>query len=131
MSKLLDKLNGERFLTFGIIGAIVLVIWIIGCESKVSSMFDPTTKVSRIVLNSEVDLFLARAEEKYQVLDQKDAFKTLLTNQAALVAQGNTINPLGLLTTITSIIGTGAIIDNVRKGRKIKTLSKSEGNPQA
>jgi len=131
MSNIIAKLNGERFLVFGLIFAAFLMIWFLGCESQVTSMFEPETKVTREVLSSEVDLFLARAEEKYKILDQKDAFKTLLTNQAALVAQGNTINPLGLLTTIMSIIGVGAVVDNVRKNRKLKTLTEPSERPTA
>ena len=131
MKKLIAKLNGERCLVIGILIAGLICIWFIGCESKVSSMFDPQDKVTRRILDSEVDLFLARANEKYQILDQKDAFKQLLSDQAALVAQGGTINPWGLLTTITSLIGAGAIVDNVRKGRKLKSLSNPSSKQPA
>ena len=123
MKSIYKKLNGEKCLIAGILIAGTCLIWFVGCESHVQSMFEPETKITRRILNSEVDLFLARAEEKYRILGQKDAFKKLLTDQAALVASGGTINPLGLVTTILSIAGAGAIVDNVRKSRKIKTLS--------
>lgn len=123
MSSWFKKLNGEMYLICGILIAGVISIWFIGCESHVESMFEPGTKVTRGVLSSEVELFLARAEEKYQTLDRKDTFKKLLSEQASLIAQGGTINPFGLLTTILSIIGGGAIVDNVRKSRKLKSLS--------
>jgi len=131
MIKLIKKLNGELFMVISILIGGAFLIWIVGCESQVSSMFEPETKVTREILNSEVDLFLARAEEKYRTLDQKDMFKKLLTDQASIAAQGGTINPLGLVTTILSIIGSGAIVDNIRKSRKIKTLNGSSTKPSA
>jgi len=131
MTNIIKKLNGESCSIAGILIAAITMIWFIGCESQVNSMFEPETKVTRGILNSEVDLFLARAEEKYRILDQKDTFKKLLTDQASIAAQGGTINPLGLVTTILSIIGSGAIVDNVRKSRKIKKLNGSSSTSSA
>ena len=127
MLTIIKKLNGERFTVLGIVIALFVLAWFQGCQPKVTSMFEPGTKVTREILTSEVELFLARAQEKYSRLDQKDALKLLLSEQAALVSKSGTINPFGLITSLLSILGIGAVVDNVKKSKKINSLKSEAG----
>ena len=129
MSGILKALNGERFTVICICVALFIIAWFGGCQPKVSSMIDPQRKVTRAVLLSEIDMIIAQAQDKLQTLDQKEALKKLINQQAILIGSTGQINWLGLLTSAAGIVGAGALVDNVKKGNRIKDLQKT--NPQS
>jgi len=106
-------------------------IWLAGCESKVSSMKEPALRVSRSELKIEIDSEIARieaelslitrqAELKTKDLDRQDAIKQKLFDFAAITAEGQTVNPAGVIGLIFSILGVGALADNRIKDKVIK-----------
>lgn len=122
MKKLLLTLfNHERYQSIATIVALGLLIWFFGCESKVESVITPNKKVTRgelrIELDGIVDLIGLRATD----LDKQDELKQLLLKNALLIAQGGTVNPVGVITTVAAVLGVGAAVDNVRKRKEIKT----------
>ena len=97
-----------------------LLIWFCCCESRVPSIRNPNTSVTRDELNTEIEGILSSAEAKYSNLDKQDDLKKLLSDNALLVLQGGTINPVGVITTILGILGIGAVVDNRRKDKVIR-----------
>lgn len=119
----------------GLAIAIVIVIavgfWTYGCDSKVSSILAPNTKVTRVELNIEVqteakrienelDNLMALAEVRNQELDRQDAFKTKLVEFGMVIAEGGTLNPAGVAVGLLGVLGIGAVVDNRIKDKVIK-----------
>lgn len=118
--KIKTFLNHERYQTIAIVLVVGLLIWFIGCQSKVKSIVDPARNVTRPQLHAEVEYFLATAETKFADLDKQDEFKQLLLNNAIVFSQTGTINPYAILVTFAGIWGAGATADNIRKRKALK-----------
>jgi len=114
-----------------------LLVWTFGCESKVSSLIEPSKMVTREELNieisreqqrleSELSVLTKQAELKQQQLDRQDAIKQKLFEFAAVTAEAGTVNPAGVLALLGSILGFGAIIDNRIKDKVIKNRPLKE-----
>lgn len=123
MKELLTMLfNHERYQSISIIIVAGCVIWLSACQSKCQSLLHPEKKITRTQLQIELDTILAQAEANTITLDQQDLLKNLLFQQSLLAAQTGTVNPFAVLTSLGSILGVGAVIDNKRKRKVIKEL---------
>jgi len=123
MKKLLSTLfNHERYQTITIIVASLLLVVTWGCPGKAPSLLNPQKKVTRAELQNELDLMLIRANQGFARIDQVEEIKNLLFQQAIIAGQTGTVNPFALLTSVGTILGVGATIDNVRKRKEIKLL---------
>jgi len=122
---LLLLFNHERYQSISVIICIVLLVVCYGCESKVASLVYPGELITRDELGIEIDTLVATAELRYAKLDKQDELKEALYQIGSLTAQTGSFNPQGLVTTLFSILGVGALTDNVRKRLVIKKLSKS------
>jgi len=120
-----------------VIVVIGIGIWLVGCESKVSSMLEPTKKVNRAELKIEIDTIITRLEAELDMkmrmagvkvtdLDRQDAIKQKLFDFAAITAEGQTVNPAGVIGLIFSILGVGALADNRIKDKVIKNRPLKE-----
>lgn len=125
----------------GMAGAIILAIgvlfWTYGCESQVKSILNPSAKVTRAELDIEVSTEMGRlenelatlvkiAEARNQQLDKQDEFKKKLVEFGLAVAEGGSLNPVGVGASIITLLGIGSVVDNrikdkVIKNRPIKT----------
>jgi hypothetical protein len=116
-----------------------LLIWTYGCESTVSSLIHPDTKVNRGELNLEVqretqrleaelDMLTKQAAEKFQQLDRQDEIKQKLFNFAAVSAESGTVNPLGVITLLGAFLGAGAVVDNRIKDKVIANRPLQSNN---
>lgn len=112
--------NHERYKLIGGALCIALIIWAYGCESKVRSLVHTGRKVNRAELKLELDSLIASAGVRIQDLDRQDQFKQALFDQAVLLAQGGTLNPVGLGLTVAGILGIGAATDDIRTRKRIK-----------
>ena len=108
-----------------------LMIWSLGCESKVGSLVEPGRMVNRQELQAELaaetkrleadlDALLQMAKAKFQKLDREDQIRQKLFEFAALSTKAGTVNPLGVVTLVGSILGTGLAVDNRIKDKVIK-----------
>ena len=123
MSKIIKYLLTEIGQTTAIVIIALLIIWLIGCQSKVKSLNGGNILVSRGELKNELDHVLAVAELRFVELDRQDEIKQIIFNSALLMARSGAINPIGVLTTFGAILGLGATVDNVKKRKEIKKLS--------
>lgn len=120
MKKLLKFLNHERAQVVAAGICLVLIIYGTSCESKVTSLVMPGIKVTRAELQAEVDSFLVRAGQRFKNLDLQDSFKALVFDKMLLFTQTGAFNPAGIVQACITILGFGAIADNVTKRREIK-----------
>lgn len=108
-----------------------LLVWTIGCQSKVGSLLGKEKMVTAAELNIEIEQLSAKlngelemlarqAELKMQELADKDELKRKLFEFALITAQAGQFNPTGLITLVGSLIGVGAVVDNRIKDKVIK-----------
>jgi len=112
--------NHERYqvvMGFCIVG---FLIWMIGCNPTVQSLMTPTKMVTRQELQSELDFLIARANIRFAKLDQQDALRNAIAENALIWTQTGTINPAGLVLSLLALAGVGASVDNIRKRKVIK-----------
>lgn len=113
-------------LTVGIILCFMVLLYAYGCESQVSSIRNPVIKINRAELKLEVESEVAKieqalselqamAEVKGRQLDKQDEMKAALFQISLVVAEGGTVNPIGIATTLIAILGIGAVADNRKK----------------
>lgn len=93
-----------------------------GCESQVSSIVNPTVKVTRAEAAIELETLLAKAELQSAAFDKEDEIKTAIFNIGLVIAEGGTINPVGAVVTLAGLLGIGAVVDNRKKDGLIKGL---------
>lgn len=108
-------LNENHSTAICVLVLLALGFWFYGCESHVRSIIDPTKKVNRTELLGEVDAFLATAKARELSLDEQDALRKKILDNAALFAQGGQMNPMGAVSTIVSIFAIGSAVDSKRK----------------
>jgi len=129
MKKLLVNLfNHNRYQTISILSVLLLLsIWL-GCEPKAQSIRNPSQKINRAQLESELDSIIVQVQNSVDDMDRKERILNYLFQQALIVAESGTVNPVGILTSLGAILGLGAGVDNVRNRKKIKTLEKPDRN---
>lgn len=124
--KVKELFRHNQFLALGLVIVLCLGLWLIGCDSKTVSPFNPAKKVTRVQLNNDVESIARDIELAYADLDKRDLFKEKVFEIGLAAAQGGTINPVGAGVTLLSILGIGAVADNRRKDAVIKTLQSKE-----
>jgi len=108
-------------------------LWFFGCESKTQSLLSNQIKVTEAELGIEYDKEMRRLENELATLEaiftareqdlhRQDALKQALFNNAMLIGESGSPNPLGLLSLLGTIFGIGAVIDNRKKDGLISGL---------
>lgn len=123
METLRKFFNHERYQAIAVLLICGLLIWFYGCDSKVASLTRANVQVNRGELELEIQTLQGLVELRYQNLKRQDMLKQTLINQALVIGATGTLNPIGLMTALAALLGTGATIDNVRKRKEIKTLT--------
>jgi len=121
-AKIKDFVKNNLITCIATIIAASTLFWAYGCESQVPSFNDPARFVNRSQLQAEFNFLLAQIENKFEELNRKDEFKNFVFNSAITYAEGGTVNPLGLLITLSGILGIGATTDNLTKRRKERKI---------
>jgi arginine exporter protein ArgO len=116
----LQFLNDHHWPIIGGILILSLLFWLFGCQSKVNSLLDPNRKVTRAELQNETAYLIGQAKTKLADLDDQDAVKKLIIDQASMFSTTGTFNPSGLLNTIVSI---GAISFGMNRNQIVKKLT--------
>lgn len=128
MLKIWTFVRHNSGIVIGFAAVPLVLFYAYGCQSTVKSLVNPSARITRPQLQAEVDYFLAQAEAKFADLDRQDLFKSTLFNAAIDFAQGKAVNPVGVASVIGSVLGLGAVVDNVRKRTHINTLKGGNVN---
>jgi len=126
IEKIKTTFRHNQFLALGLVVALALGVWLVGCDSKTASPFNPDKQVTRQQLNNDVDKYVKDLELAYSDLDKQDLFKEKIFEIGMAAAQGGTINPVGAGVTLLGILGIGAVADNRKKDSIIKTLKNNK-----
>lgn len=126
LEKLKAVLNHERYELIAGIVCIFLVFYGISCESTVTSMLGGPEKISRSELSAEIELYMAKAERKFADLNRQDEFKVLLFDKVLMWTATGVFNPIGILPAVFTVLGIGAVTDNVRRRRDEKSANKKK-----
>ena len=89
--------------------------WVYGMSSRVPSVSDPNMKLNRQELQIEYDHIIAQYKLKFINLDNKDAVKRIILDQAVLFGQTGAFNPLGAVNLLVSIGAAGSALNSRRK----------------
>lgn len=123
LKKLLKFLTRERFELLSLAVCIVLLATGITCQSKTRSVIHPERKVARDELMAEINTFNSQVEARIKDLDRQDAFRRQLLDAFALWTTTGALNPAGIIPLLVTILGVGAMSDNVAKRIQIKKLN--------
>jgi len=106
---------------------IGFVIFMYGCEPKVKSLNNGGKFVTRAELQLELQTVMTLAEIRVADLDRQQALRNLILQNALVLAAGQPLNPVGILTAIAALYGIGQASNNVVKTVK-NTVKKKVGN---
>lgn len=131
MDQIVKWISKNQGVFVSVIICIGLLVWTIGCQSKVSSMIEPTKKVTEAELNleiemeasrlqAELDYLMKQAELKKIGLRRQDELKQKMLDFALLTSEAGAFNMSGLIGLVAGVVGIGAVIDNRIKDKVIK-----------
>ncbi len=104
-----------------VLAAGFLLLYAYGCEPRTGSLLTPGEKVNRRQLLTEFQMLEYRLETSIKNLDQQQRIRDLIFQQGLIIAQTSSVNPIGIVTALLSVLGIGAVADDVRLRKKIKT----------
>lgn len=131
MKNLVKWISKNQGVFVAVIICIGLLVWTIGCESSVTSLTDPTKKVTAAELNLEIETealrmqaelaqLMKQAQLKQLELRRQDAIKQKLLDFALLTSEAGAFNMSGLIGLVAGVVGIGAVVDNRIKDKVIK-----------
>lgn len=100
--------------------AIFVITYAYGCEAKTKSLIHDNKKVPRSEITSELELLERKSKIAYADLDRQERIRDIVLNQSLIVASGGSVNPVGVVMSIMSVLGIGIAADDVRLRKKIK-----------
>lgn len=100
--------------TIAIILLTAFLFWGWACPSSVPSLIVEGKKVTRPELQIEMDTITATAKFRLSQLDQRDAFRNLVFENAFAMAKGNGINPVGIMTLLAGLYGVTRGVQDVK-----------------
>lgn len=112
------KNNWPRVLALNI--AFTLIMWAVGCQPTVPSLVYPDQQLTRTQLQFEMETLIRAFELKNTELQQQEKLRRLITENALLIAQSGSFNPLGLITALAAFYGVGTVANDARKAVKNK-----------
>lgn len=109
---------------------IFLLWYAYGCEPTTASLIDRNEQVTSAELTSELDFLLAKAETRFQDLYRKQKIRDLILQQSIIIAEGQPLNPVGVITSLLAIFGVGAGVDDIRLRKERKKVLTYEPLPK-
>lgn len=108
--------------TIALVFLTLLLFWGYSCQPEVASLIHPERKITRPQLQIELDTIIATAEFRMADLDRQEAFRDLIFQNALIVVETGTLNPLGIITLLTGLYGIA------RGAQDIKNRIKKNNN---
>lgn len=110
--------------------AIFVISFAYGCEPKTKSLIYPDRTVTRAEFTTELELLERRSKIGYADLERKTRIRDLVLNQSLIIAQSGSVNPVGVIMSVLSVLGIGVAADDIRLRKKIKnTLTYEPVDP--
>ncbi len=113
-------LKDNPFFDIAIVAVVVVVGLFNGCQVTAPSLLDPNIKVTRGELEIELQTLLDKAELRFSQINRQEQFRRELLNHALVISSSGTVNLYGLIPIALSLLGAGAVADNVRKRKVIR-----------
>ena len=126
IEKIKAALRHNQGLALAAVICLAMGVYLVGCESSVTSPIQPEVQVTRPELMAEFNLTVQKYDAALTELNKQDLFKQKMFEIGLAAAQGGTINPVGAGITLLGVLGIGAVADNRKKDSIIKTLQKKE-----
>lgn len=121
------KKNGRTLIVYGVIVGVLIFLY--ACESRVRSLDGSKKRVTRSELVTEFNAYIDKYDIRFASLDRQDKVRQLVINNAMLFVQGNTLNPVGILTAILGIYGVQQAAKNtsgaIKNAKRKRTNNKS------
>ena len=114
----LVKNNLPRF--FALLISSFMLLWAAGCPATVASPLRPDTKLTRAEMQIELDTLLATYQNRLTSLDEEERLRKLILQNAFVIAQAGSVNPLSILTTLLAFYGAGSGVQTATKAVKKK-----------
>jgi len=110
---------------------IGFVIFMYGCEPKVKSLNHSGQFVTRAELQLELETLMTLAEIRVADLDRQQALRNLILQNALILAAGQPLNPVGILTAVAALYGIGTASKNITQTVKTAVKKKDNNNGTA
>ena len=114
-------LKDNPFFDIAIVTVVVVLGLFNGCQVTAPSLLDPNLKVTRGELEIELQTLLDKAELRFRQINRQEDFRRELLNHALVISSSGTVNLYGLIPIALSLLGAGAVADNVRKRKIIRS----------
>lgn len=111
--------------------AALTIAWLYGCQPKVPSLLDDRRPVTRAELQLELETLQRKFEIRSADLAQKEELRRLITQNALLIAQTGTVNPLGVLTGLAALYGVGSATNTAKNQIKKRLPAHAKPDPTA
>jgi len=103
-----------------------VILWLgLSCQPTVKNPFDVVQQVTRAELDNEVENYVNKVTLAYADLQRQEQIRATLINAGLAYTKGEGISIFGLISTLSGIIGVGAVVDNRRKDAVIKSKSNA------
>lgn len=119
----IEMSNHNRYKSIAAIVCLGLLIFFHGCQIKTHSIMNPSELITVAELQSEIDNFNTLMQDRIADVNSQLQFRDFLWTSALTVATSGTFDWLAFLTSAGSLIGAGALADNIRF--RISTAKKS------
>ena len=105
--------------TIALILLTAILFWGFGCPPRTESILTEGKKVTMGELQMELDSIIATAEYRVADLKKQQEFRDIIYNNALLMVEGGTLNPVGIITMLAGLYGvTRGGQDFVKKVKK-------------
>lgn len=88
--------------------SLSLSIWAVSCQPTVTSLTDPNRKVTRAEMQIELQTLQAAFEMRSTQLQQQEQIRKLILDNALILAETQTFNPIGIITSLAALYGLGS-----------------------
>ena len=106
--------------TIALILLTAFLFWGFACPPTVTSLHDPTVKITRPELQIELDTLIATAEYKLASLDEQQQLRDVIFENATQMVTTGQINPVGIMTLLAGLYG----LTRAGKDVKDKVIAK-------
>ena len=125
---MLQWIKKHKSILITVLVCIGFLLYCYGCEPRVRSITDNTKTVNRQELQLELDTFISMAKIRMADLEKQEALRTMVLQNALILAQGQPVNPIGIISAFAAIYGIAQGSTNITKVVKNKVKNRKANN---